>query len=192
MCAYAYSRLNTNWSGDADARVCPARGTRLTCCRTRGSETSSESAVCRGETVCVLFQPASALHMPSLSTAYATAERARRCALFSHCSSRGCCQIRPPPRLEARATAASAAAAAVSFPVRFPFRTALELFLWRPALLLACDRRHHTMCFFCDSLFMLCWFLCSRATWIYLGTITYMYTCMCIVWQWLSNQAFEY
>lgn len=42
MCAYAYSRLNTNWSGDADARVCPARGTRLTCCRTRGSETSSE------------------------------------------------------------------------------------------------------------------------------------------------------
>lgn len=136
------------------------------------------------ETARVLFQPESALHVPSLSTAYATAERARRCALFSHCSFRGCCcQIRPPPRLEARATAASAAAAsaaaAVSFPVRFPFRMALELFLWRPALLLACDRRHRTLSFFCDSLFMLCWFLCSRATWIYLGTITYMYTCMC-------------
>lgn len=34
------------------------------------------------ETARVLFQPESALHVPSLSTAYATAERARRCALF--------------------------------------------------------------------------------------------------------------
>lgn len=101
--------------------------------------------------------------------------RERDSAHCSHCSLRGCCcQIRPPPRLEEQL---------LSFPVRAvsPFVRHWKYFYGGlPCCLLACDRKaSHIFEFFCDSLFMLCWFLCSSPTCIQLRTITYMYTCMC-------------
>lgn len=107
--------------------------------------------------------------------------RERDSAHCSHCSLRGCCcQIRPPPRLEEQLLLLRLSCRFQFVPFPLSYGTG-NIFM--AACLAAClpaIERHRTfLSFFCDSLFMLCWFLCSSPTCIQLRTITYMYTCMC-------------
>lgn len=141
MCAYAYSRLNTNWS--ADARDCPARGTSLTCCRKRESETSS-ARLCvevSKRMFCLTSVPTRERNAYAISVGcvcdYCESEIVRivltarsgavvvKYAHLRDWKSNCCC---------------CCGCRVVSSSCRFPFRTALEIFLWRLALLLACLR----------------------------------------------------